>query len=120
MSYRNAYMMGTAAWLKEQQDNSARLQQMDAARLKGIAQAKADEASVRELSSIQSSSMWVGLRIVLIISTVILMFLYNTVFKKEKRVFWFLTLVLVMEIIFKFVQIVKEDGGLAVGHLAGA
>ena len=61
--------------------------------------------------------MWGGLQVLVVISSVILMFLYNSVFKNDKRLFWAFTVVLVILIIYKFVDLMKTDGAHLVGNL---
>ena len=113
-----SYLQQQQSWAKEQREAQLRLQALDQARIKGVTQAKAEEASVREIMKVRSRSTWAGLKILAVVSLVILMFAYNQVFAQNKQLFWVLTTVLVLMLIYKFVEVIREDGGLAVGHLS--
>lgn len=104
-------------FMQQQMKNQLDLQALDQARLDGIKKARAREASTKEFAKMQTRTTWAGLQVLAVVSFVILLFLYNSVFAKDKRIFWVITVVLVAMLIYKFVQVVKEDGGLAIGYM---
>lgn len=114
----NAYLQQQQAYTQQQQANQQRLQELDQSRLAGITAAKAREASTKQLMQVRTRATWAGMQVLAVVSFVILMFLYNSVFAKDKRIFWVITVILMVMLIWKYVQIVKDDGGLAVGHLS--
>lgn len=111
------YLQQHQAFLDAHNQNQMRLQNLEQAKVKGITAAKAEEASTRELMKIRSRATWAGLKIMLVVSLVILFFLYTNVFAQDKRMFWVLTVILIAMLIWKFVEVVREDGALAIGHL---
>ena len=92
--------------------------ELNAARIKGITAARANEMTTSQLLKVQSRTTWSGLQVLAVVTFVILLFLYNSVFANDKRMFWVITTLLVCMLIWKFVTIVKQDGGFAIGHLS--
>ena len=113
----NAYFAQHNAWMQDQQNARQQMQSLDQARLHGITDARAQNASIREITKVQKPVVWGGLQVLVVVSSVILMFLYNSVFKDDKRLFWAFTVVLVVMLIYKFVDLVKTDGAHQVGNL---
>lgn len=112
--------MDMNSYFQQQQDFMRQQQANDQSRLAGITAARAKEASTKQLMQVRTRATWAGMQVLAVVSFVILMFLYNSVFAKDKRIFWVITVILIVMLIWKFVQIVKEDGGLAVGHLSAS
>lgn len=112
------YLKQQQAWQNEQRQNRMRLQSLEQAKAKGLTDARAQEASMREIMKVRTRSSWAGLQVLGVVSVVILMFAYNSIFAKNKRLFWMLTAVMVIMLVYKFVDVVREDGGLAIGHLS--
>lgn len=106
----NDYMAQHQAMMQQRQQQRLQRQAQDQERLQGIADGRAQMASVREITKIQKPANWGGLQVLVVVSSVILMFLYNSVFKDDKRLFWVFTVVLVVLLIYKFVDLVRNDG----------
>ena len=113
----NDYVAQYNAMLQQRQQQRQRMQAQDQARLEGITDARAQAASVREIAKVQKPAVWGGLQVLVVVSSVILMFLYNSVFKDDKRLFWVFTVILVVLLIYKFVELVRSDGAHAAGAL---
>lgn len=104
--------------VQAQQQQQQRAQALQLAKVQGIADAKSKDAAMREIMKVRTRSTWAGLKVLAVVCFVILMFLHNTVFAKNTRMFWLLTTVMMGMLIYKWVEIVREDGGLAIGHLS--
>ena len=113
------YIAQNKAWMQERQQARQRMQGLDQARLQGITNARAQDASMKEITKVQKPAVWGGLQVLVVVSSVILMFLYNSVFKDDKRLFWVFTVILVVLLIYKFADLVGGIGGHAAGALLG-
>ena len=113
-----SYLSQQQSFFKQQEENQQRLQALDQSRLDGITAAKAREASTKQLMQVRTRATWAGLKVLAVVSFVILMFLYNSVFANDKRMFWVITVLLMGMLIWKFVEVVRNDGALAIGHLS--
>lgn len=117
MSEMANYIRQQQAWADEQQQNMARLQSLDVSRNRGLVQAKTEEASRREIMKVRMRTEWEGLKILAVVSLFILLFLYNNVLASNRRIFWGLTVCLTLALVYKFAEVIREDGPAAIGHL---
>ena len=117
MHSMQAALQQQQAWVNEQAAIQQAAQAREQAKIRGIEQGRAEDATTRQIMKIRTHSMWAGLQVLTVVSFTILLFLYNSVFANDKRIFWVLTSVMVAMLIYKFTQVVREDGGLALGHL---
>ena len=88
---------------------------MDTARMDGVMQARQRHQSLKNLSQIKTHASRQGMLILGVITLLVFMFMYSQVFANNKRVFWILTAVLGVAVLFKFAHMVREDGGLTLG-----
>lgn len=84
-----------------------------------VESARSEDVSRQEIWKSRTIATWGGIRILAVVTLVVLMFLYSQVFAKDKRIFWIITTILVCMLIYKFVEMVREDGGLAFGYMSG-
>ena len=118
MSSIQDYLAQQKQFQDDQRAQQLRAQAFEQARQKGVAEARAQAASVNEIMKTKTRSTVAGLQILAVVSAVILLFTYNTIFAHQKRLFWMFTLIMVVMLVYKFVEVVKQDGGLAIGHLS--
>ena len=100
--------------LKMAQDRMNEQIAMDTARMDGVMQARQRHQSLKNLSQIKTHASRQGMLILGVITLLVFMFMYSQVFA-NKRVFWMLTTVLGVAVLFKFAHMVREDGGLTLG-----
>lgn len=65
---------------------------------------------------IKTKAAWEGMKVMLFVGLVVSFLMYNTVFGRDKRLFWVIASAFVLAILFKFMQLIREDGGLAFGQ----
>lgn len=105
----NAMMADNMAYMKTVADN-------DRARMQGVIEGRQTDQLTAEMAKTTSYATKQGLIVMVMVGGLILMFLYNQVFQNDKKVFWIMAALLSMALLFRFAQIVKEDGGLAFGY----
>ena len=112
-----SYVQQQRDMLRRRQDAALKRQEMEMAKLEGREEARISATTSKETQRVYGQATRGGIRVIVVISLVILMFLHASVFRDNDRLFWwFVTAGNVMLIVW-FVQRVHEDGPAAMSYM---
>lgn len=117
-SFVSDYHKQMQASLAAQRQNQARLQGLEQAKIRGNTDAKVQDATTGELMKSVTTATWSGLQVLIVVCFVILLFLFNSFFAKNKRGFWVLATLLMAMCVYRFTEVVRRDGALAISYLS--
>lgn len=105
--------------MAQQQAIREKKMNFEQSRQQGIENARMEDATMKEIMKPYARTRWGGIKILTVVTFIILMFSYNTLFAENKRLYWLFTAVLLGMLIYWYYDMIKNDGGLAVGYLSG-
>ena len=114
------YFRQQQEWADSQRQMQDRTRMLALAKQQGLQDAKARQVLDASMHKNAAQSLRSGIKVLAVVGFIILMFLYNTLFKHHPRMFGVLTTVMICMVIYKFIQMVKDDGGLAASYMVNA
>ena len=106
--------MGTE-YVQAMQKIAAEQQMNEAMKAKGIAAAQAQMATQKEMLKVPAAAAKETLKVMVVAALVTLMFMYNLFSKQERQLYWGLTAVVVIGLVFTFADYVRKYGGSGAG-----